>query len=45
MHLLTLKKLNFYFTHALVNVAIKFYAVNLTSCNFNFETRNSEYIS
>ena len=42
MHLLTLKKLTFYFTHALVNVAFKFYVANLNSYNFNFKTRNSE---
>ena len=42
MYLLTLKNLTFYVTHALVNVALKFYAVNVTSCNLNFKTRNSE---
>ena len=42
MDLLTLKKLTLHFTNPLVNVALKFYVVNLTSCNFNFKTRNSE---
>ena len=36
MDLLTLKKLTLHFTNPLVNVALKFYVVNLTSCNFNF---------
>ena len=42
MDLLTLKKLTLHFTNPLVNVALKFYVVNLTSWNFNFKTRNSE---
>ena len=36
MHLLTLKRLTRHFTNPLVNVALKFYVVSLTSCNFNF---------
>ena len=36
MHLLTLKRLTRHFTNTLVNVALKFYVVSLTSCNFNF---------
>ena len=36
MHLLTLKRLTLHFTSPLVNVALKFYVVSLTSCNFNF---------
>ena len=36
MHLWALKKLTLHFTNPLVNVALKFYVVNLTSCNFNF---------
>ena len=42
MDLLTLKKLTLHFTNPLVNVALKFYVVNLTSWNFSFKTRNSE---
>ena len=42
MHLLTLKKLTLHFTNPLVNVALKFYVVNLTS---TFKTRNSEQVS
>ena len=37
MHLLTLKRLPLHFTNSLVNVALKFYVVNLTSRNFNFK--------
>ena len=43
MHLLTLKNLALHFTNPLVNLALKFYVVSLTSCNFNFlkvETQN-----
>ena len=37
MYLLTLKKLTSHFTNSLVNVALKFYVVSVTSCNFNFQ--------
>ena len=36
MHLLTLKRFTLHFTNPLVNVALKFYEVNLPTCNFKF---------
>ena len=42
MHLLTPKRLTLHFTKPLVNVALKFYAVILASCNFNFNRGNPE---
>ena len=36
MHLLMLKRLSLHFTIPLVNVALKFYVVSLTSSNFKF---------